>query len=204
MNLDDHSLPELQAFVDNMPTLGLVVLAVLLQTVGRSVSAYTPTSVRVCTVFLITGFFAYEYQRHEPYALDEFLLIATRCICVAAIFVPFGNMTALAIHHLNSGLIRWRHEIAQANRKALERNKQRREQRREEQRQRELLENESGDIDEGALFERAMAAAHEEFQRECNVVSSFEDLDEFERAAAIDQARAKMTSRIHQIMQGEY
>ena len=67
-----------------------------------------------------------------------------------------------------------------------------------------MLDAEPEPVEDSELFEQAMTNAKSDFDRECQIVESFEDLDEFERQAAIDQARAKMTRRIHEIMQGEY
>ena len=198
------SLAELQSFFDGVPTAGLIVLAILLQTVCRSVSQNVSAPVMIGCVFLLTGSFVYEYQRLQPYELVEFLQIATRCICVALIFMPFGNIAAWCWSSFSQSYLSWKFRVTEAHKTSREAAEAKRQERLEMQRQQAELANDPEPFDEDYLFEQAMESARLKFDRECQVINSFEDLDEFERSAAIDQARAKMTRRIHNIMQGEF
>ena len=127
-----------------------------------------------------------------------------RSVCVTSIFMPFGNILAWCWVNTANRFALWNMNLALATRKAREKAEEKRAQREEERLQRELLDAEPEPVEDSELFEQAMTNAKSDYDRECQIVESFEDLDEFERQAAIDQARAKMTRRIHEIMQGEY
>ena len=202
--MNNELLGSLGLISEGVSTTGLVVLAIILQTVCRTVSQSSYVSVRVTCVVLLTACFVFECQRIEPYDFGEFIEIGVRTVCVTSIFMPFGNILAWLWVNTANRIASWKMNLAFATRKAREKAEEKRAQREEERRQHELLDAEPEPVEDSELFEQAMASAKADFDRECQIVDAFEDLDDFEQQAAIDQARAKMTRRIHEIMQGEY
>lgn len=191
-------------YVDQVPTAGLVVTAVVLHAVSGDDSKPAAPWVLVSGVVLLLAYLAHQYVTDEPFELGHFVVLGLRGVAVLYIYRPIANLVDFILddarqwqrarlRSFGSTLANWRKWRSD-----------RREQREAERRHREAIANTPEPLSDEEAFEVAMSKAQADFDRRCVVINNNRELDPYEREAAVAQARATMTKRVHQIMQGDY